>query len=80
MKSKKQSKRPSIIPGLCRVYTGILLLIAASEANAAATSFQEGQSPDAAYTIGATYLHSNKWGSLGRLTLMVGFMTKYGGL
>lgn len=49
-----------IIPGLCRVYTGILLLIAASEANAAATSFQEGRSPNAAYTIGATYLNGNK--------------------
>jgi len=34
--------------------------MAAPDANAAVISFQEGRSPDAAYTIGATYLHSNK--------------------
>lgn len=42
------------------VCAGVLLIMAASEANAAVISFQEGRSPDAAYTIGATYLHSNK--------------------
>ena len=42
------------------VCTGVLLSMAAPDANAAVISFQEGRSPDAAYTIGATYLHSNK--------------------
>ena len=42
------------------VCTGVLLIMAAPDANAAVISFQEGRSPDAAYTIGATYLHSNK--------------------
>ena len=60
MKSISQSKRPSIIPSLSWVCTGILLIMAAPDANAAVISFQEGRSPDAAYTIGATYLHSNK--------------------
>jgi len=42
------------------VCAGVLLIMAAPDANAAVISFQEGRSPDAAYTIGATYLHSNK--------------------
>ena len=60
MKSIRQPKRRSIIPSLYWVCAGVPQIMAVPDANAAVVSFQEGRSPDAAYTIGATYLHSNK--------------------